>query len=238
MKRPNINQLKEMKPIGSFLTPIEFAEIKVEKDGNTRRQILCACECGNTKILTVKLYLSGKTKRCSLNCPCQTKGRHGFSKGGKRKIYQTWLGMKGRCKSEKRYIKKGIKVCDEWVHNFREFYNWAMGNGWEEGLQLDRINNNGNYEPLNCRFTTPLINVSNRDCTIYIEYDNKRLTIREWAEITNIPFQSIYGRLKAGWEVKDILNPIKRQGTKLMHHKSAKQHIKTLYYKYLKNKTL
>lgn len=220
MKRLDIAQIKAAyKPKDCFLTPIKLVESKSEGTNSSRRQILCYCECGNKRVLTVRLYLLGKVKRCSKDCPCNTKGRHGYSKGGKNKLYQCWLGMKQRCKIEPRYIKKGITVCDEWEYDFRAFLSWAILNGWEEGLQIDRINNNNSYCPNNCRFVTPLVNVSNRDCTIYIEHDNKRLTIREWSILLNFSFSIIYWRYKNGWLPEDILTPKKQQGTKLIQQK-------------------
>lgn len=75
------------------------------------------------------------------------------------RIYDTWLGMKARCnnpksKDYKYYGGKGIAVCKEWRDDFIVFYNWAMSNGYKEGLTLDRINHDGNYEPANCQWIT------------------------------------------------------------------------------------
>ena len=74
-------------------------------------------------------------------------------------LYRVWAGMKYRCKNlnsprTEYWGDRGIRVCDEWNNNFISFYNWATNNGYKPGLTLDRINNDGNYEPLNCRFTT------------------------------------------------------------------------------------
>jgi hypothetical protein len=87
---------------------------------------------------------------------------HGLSRT---KIYNIYRGMRSRCynkneKAYKYYGGRGITICDEWLNDFMTFYNWAI-HKYKKGLQIDRINNDGNYEPKNCRFTTSLVNVNN-----------------------------------------------------------------------------
>jgi len=91
------------------------------------------------------------------------KKMHGKSKT---KIYHVWSGMLRRCnnpksKAYKNYGGRGIAVCSEW-HDFLVFKKWALSHGYDESLQIDRINNDGNYEPSNCRFVTRSINHQNR----------------------------------------------------------------------------
>jgi len=87
--------------------------------------------------------------------------KHGYLKEGrKHSLYKIWSGMKTRCynKNREKYKNHGgrdIKVCNEWKESPRKFIEWALNNGWELGLYIDRINNNGDYEPMNCRFVTP-----------------------------------------------------------------------------------
>ena len=88
----------------------------------------------------------------------------GFSRT---KLYNVWGMMKQRCFNEKasgyeRYGGRGIKVCDEWAKSSDAFYKWAMENGYKEGLQIDRIDNNGDYSPDNCRWVTLAENLKNR----------------------------------------------------------------------------
>lgn len=90
--------------------------------------------------------------------------KHGYSR---HPLYNVWKKMKQRCslkyaETYEYYAGRGISVCDEWVTNPLEFIRWALRNGWQKGLQIDRINNDGNYKPGNCRFVKPIINNHNQ----------------------------------------------------------------------------
>ena len=90
--------------------------------------------------------------------------KHGLTN---HKLFMTWQNMKKRCynpncKSFPNYGGRGIRVCIKWRDNFKAFYNWAITNGWEPRLQIDRINNNQGYRPSNCRFVTNQINQNNK----------------------------------------------------------------------------
>ncbi len=107
--------------------------------------------------------------------------KHGYStRDYTHPIYRVWQSMKRRCDSPKiknyrHWGGRGIIVCDGWLNSFLIFCNWALDNGWREGLSLDRINNDGNYEPSNCRFITQADN--NR---------NSRQTKLSWETVTEI----------------------------------------------------
>ncbi len=95
------------------------------------------------------------------------------------------------------YGGRGISVCNEW-YVFTNFYNWAISN-YQKGLELDRENNNGNYEPENCRFVTDIVNSNNRRNNIFITYTNKTQTLSQWARELNINQKTLsyrYGRYK------------------------------------------
>ena len=90
-----------------------------------------------------------------------------------------------KCKAYPNYGARGIKVCEEW-QQFEPFLNWALGNGYEKGLELDRKDNDGNYEPSNCRWITRRQNINNRRNTITINVDGLTLPDTEWAEILGV----------------------------------------------------
>lgn len=103
-----------------------------------------------------------------------------------KEIYWCWKAMKQRClnpkaQAYKNYGKRGIGVCDQWM-TFEPFLDWCLHHGWRKGLDLDRIDNDGDYTPNNCRFVTRQQNTNNRRCTLWLEIDNKKKTVNEWAK--------------------------------------------------------
>lgn len=167
------------------------------------------CICGHEFVIRDTFLICGTRTQCPV-CSNNDRITHGLSDTP---IYCVWHGMKDRCynpknKSFHNYGGRGISVCDEWMSS-DAFIEWAIENGWEEGLQLDRINTDGNYEPNNCRFVTQLENARNRRNTLFIHYEGKLLTIGEVAEITGLRHELIYQRIhKFGWNEYDATHII------------------------------
>jgi len=144
------------------LTVIERIENK-----NSRTQWKCRCECGNVHNVISKSLVNGSTKSCGclrreIVMECNT--THGLSKT---RLHKTWRGIIQRCNNKKNtrfkyYGGRGIIICDEWLNNFKSFYDWSIKNGYSDDLTIDRINNDGNYEPGNCRWITMLEQCHNR----------------------------------------------------------------------------
>ena len=129
----------------------------------------CRCDCGNEKVIRRGVLLSGKAKSCGCMHREASIKAHTIHGKYKSKIYSTWHGMKDRCCNEntkyyKFYGGRGITVCDEWKDNFQAFYDYVsqLSHYGEEGYTLDRINNEGNYEPGNVRWATKKEQASNR----------------------------------------------------------------------------
>lgn len=178
------------------------------KAGNLRWH--CLCDCGNTVDVE-----AGNLKRDYFHsCGCYNKEfLQGLTKthgGTKDKLFRIWSYMKERClnphhKSWKRYGGRGIKVCDEWVSDYESFKNFALANGWREGLQIDRIDNDGNYEPNNVAFITPKENANKRGNNVYVEIRGCRMTVAEAARKYGLCYQVVWNRYRAGKTGEDLL---------------------------------
>ena len=126
---------------------------------------------------------------------------------GKKRILGILNGMKQRCYNPKsqrynRYGGRGIKICDEWRNNPQAFVDWSMNNGYADNLSIDRINNDGDYEPGNCRWTTNKVQQNNKSTNILITYNGKTQDIKQWSEELGICYVTLFYRIKSGWPVE------------------------------------
>ena len=171
---------------------------------------ICLCDCGNTTDPIPGYNLrSGRV----VSCGCRKRDgklsslyKHG---GAKTKLYEVFKTMHRRCEAETSnrfsyYGARGISVCEEWK-DFRAFREWAHNNGYAEGLTLDRIDNNGDYCPENCRWATVKQQSNNRRNNVYIEIDGQLKTAAQWSDLTGIPYRTIYGRYKSGLTGKEVI---------------------------------
>lgn len=124
--------------------------------------------------------------------------RHGLCKT---RLYRIFGNIKQRCyyknnKDYKNYGGRGIIVCDEWLKDFKKFYDWAINNGYQDGLTIDRINNDGNYEPSNCRWITKKAQSRNNRNNRIITYKGETHCLIEWSEILKIPYPTLRSRIQ------------------------------------------
>lgn len=171
----------------------------------------CQCECGNTTIVISTSLKKGLTTSCG--CYRREVAKKTFSKHNKKytRIYSIYKGMKDRCRYKTndnydRYGGKGVKVCPEWFDDFINFYNWAMANGYNDELTLDRIDSNGNYEPDNCRWVTYKQQANNTRRNNYITFNGETHTLTEWAEKLGIKRSTLSTRIhRANWDIEKAL---------------------------------
>lgn len=194
-----------------------------QPSGQSQRAFLCKCDCGKEKRIRLSHLTSGRVKSCN----CDAHGESGT------RLYNTWRGIKNRTSpyhSESHlYYDKGVTMYQPWI-KYNVFKDWALNNGYEEGLTIDRIDGNGNYEPNNCRFVPQYINCANRECTYYVEYNNKTIAftilVREMGLTDNE--SAIRSRIKRGWSVEDAFDKPIRKGNYYRKRYSHEQKERTL----------
>lgn len=168
-------------------------------------------KCGEVCLQTGSYIVKQATKSCG--CLCK---KHG---GSGTKLYEKWASMRKRCSSAggnknsyKHYYTRGIRVCDEWKNSYSAFRDWALKSGYEEGLTIDRIDNDGNYCPENCRWATVKQQNRNKRGNILITIGGKTSTLGEWAEISGINYTTLNSRHSLyKWEDERLLDKQKNE---------------------------
>lgn len=194
---------------------IEHGTIGVKKISNCWKWV-CKCDCGNVKTVMPNKLISGHTTSCGCYKSDKTASRNKTLKtthGGRyERLYKIWHGMKQRCywsgcRDYRRYGARGIEICDEWLSDYASFRNWALNNGYNENLSIDRIDVNGNYCPDNCRWATASQQQNNRRTCKYYDYNGEKHTIAEISRMTGIKSGSIYNRINnLGWSPEDAFS--------------------------------
>lgn len=179
------------------LTAIEELQI----NNNKQREYLFKCECGRTITREIKEVKRGKIKSCGcmLSDVAGAKATHGLSKD---RLYGIHRGMIRRCYTKhdtayKYYGSRGISICDEWLgdNGVLNFYEWALSNGYDDNLSIDRIDNNGNYEPSNCRWVDIITQANNKSTNIFHTFNNETKTLTEWAKELDLCVDSLWKRI-------------------------------------------
>ena len=197
---------KKLELIGIKFNRLMVISELPERHASGLVQWVCLCDCGKTKMVLGRELTRGNTKSCG----CLQKetvvernkktATHRFSKTS---TYEIWFGMKKRCDPKNfdeypNYAGRGISICGQWM-KFENFLN-DMGEK-PNGLSIERINNNGNYEPSNCKWATSVEQANNKRNSIRVDTPLGALPISQAAKYYQIPVPTIYSRYKAGRHV-------------------------------------
>lgn len=178
-----------------------------------RRNAVFRCDCGSHVIRDLNHVKSGGTQSCGClaeSTLLERNTKHGQAITGKHSsTYNAWAAMKRRCKINPYYTSKKIRICDRWksFEKFRE----DMGER-PDGYTLERIDNNGGYEPNNCRWATLAEQQRNKSNTRFITANGETMCLSQWAVKTGIPRETLKRRLNMGWEADAIINtPVRKR---------------------------
>jgi len=180
--------------------------------GESGRLWNCLCSCGKMKEKPLTGYELKSGKRNHCGCVPLPNGMRTHGKC-ETKLYKVWCSMKHRCSNPKdrayaNYGGRGIGFCDQWVC-FEPFYAWAISSGYHEGLTLERMNNNGNYDPNNCAWIPKGDQSSNTRRCKQINFMGETLNLKEWSEKLSMSYSLLQSRLKHGWSFeRAIQEPI------------------------------
>lgn len=170
----------------------------------------CKCDCGTIRAVNVYDLKSGR----STNCGCQRRKtcrdlqyKHGLSNS---RLDRILSGMITRCTNPKsihykNYGGRGIKVCEEWMNNRKAFFEWALNNGYDDNLTIDRKDNDKGYSPDNCRWVTKEFQNINKRRTIFVEINGERKCLKDWCKEINIPYSTITKKVRKGEDPKKLV---------------------------------
>lgn len=180
--------------------------IGVEYEGGKKYK--CKCDCGTVKIISPSNITSNKTKSCGCS---KTKE---YNPKTHLKLHRVWAGMKSRCLTNthrfyKDYGERGITICEEW-NDFKPFVEWAIENGYEEGLTIDRINVDYGYSPENCRWTDWTTQANNKRNNIKVEIRGEFMTIPQIARKYNLNISTVKSRYRNGKRGDELISPVNK----------------------------
>lgn len=170
---------------------------------------VCVCDCGNTHVTRANALARGLVRSCGClrKQSKPWKRTHGLTH---HPLYRVYHSMRDRCyrKTDKEYPNygaRGIDICQEWLNSFENFYSWAMQNGYEHGLSIDRIDVNKGYTPDNCRWVDFKQQAQNKRNNRNLTLHNETHCVTEWARILCVPAGTIKSRIRRGWTIEKAL---------------------------------
>ena len=194
-----------------------YIEVLEKTSKRKRNYVVYKCKCHKCGKIVEKTLEHLQTRKNqgfdNMTCGCFNRHHNNFYKNGlsNTRLRHIYANMKSRCynknnKGYNYYGGRGIKICEEWLEDFENFYNWAIGCGYKENLTIERINVNGDYEPNNCKWADVYEQMNNRTNTIKLKYKDTTKSLTEWAREYNIEIATLRTRISRGWSVERALN--------------------------------
>lgn len=203
------------------LTGERFGRLTVIKEaGRTKDKQalwLCSCDCGNEVVVRGSCLANGHTQSCGCkrsDVTAERNYKHGESKSKLRSIWKGIINRTVRCSPKherlwRDYGTKGIGICDEWLE-YTNFSKWAHANGYQDGLTIDRIDNDKGYSPGNCRWVTTKEQANNKKNNLRITHNGVTKTAAEWSEYTGINYHTLVTRYHNGLKGDELFRPVKK----------------------------
>lgn len=207
MSRIRVNDEKWLGRVFNDLTVIGF------EYRNKRWLWKCKCTCGNETIVYPNQVMRGKTSSCGCARSRTFRDMHYIHGQSHTRLYRLWKDMRRRCgnnpKRNRYYGDKGISVCKEW-EDFNVFHKWAVLAGYDDTLSIERIDNNGDYAPANCKWIPVTEQPYNTSKTIMVKFKGVLKPVGQWADDFGLKRPTVYGRISRGWSPEEALEIIKR----------------------------
>lgn len=197
------------------ITGKKFGRLTVIKLADTVKGHLrwyCKCDCGKEHIAYGSSLKNGGTTSCGCYKTENAKKLYSSVRQKDKHLYAIWNGIKQRCqnsnhKSYSNYGGRGIRICNEWASKYETFYYWAINTGYKKGLEIDRIDNNGNYEPNNCRWVDRKTQANNKRNVVLYTIKGITKSLPQWCKEYNQDYYLVRQRVyKLGWSIEDALN--------------------------------
>lgn len=190
--------VRKSKKIGSIVNGYYILDSR-RKEKDTELQLKCL-NC-NSVFWKSRGFLKAKAI-----CPYCQGGRNYRNANGytHERLYERYRNILRRVKDPTKYY--GVTICKEWENDYLCFREWALNNGYDDSLTIDRIDNKKGYQPDNCRWVSLKRQANNRSNNHIIEYRDKNYTISELADYIDLPYNTVMQRIKSGWDIDDVVN--------------------------------
>jgi hypothetical protein len=176
------------------------------------KKTLCRCRCGSEKYVWDVHLRRGRSRGCG--CRKYDELREKMTTHGETgtRLFTIWSGIIQRCRNPhhagySNYGGRGIEVCEEWADHYENFRDWSLSNGYADDLEVDRRNNNGGYEPSNCRWVTTKINNRNKRDTVSLTAFGEIKSMADWADDPRckVGRKTLWRRIRDGWKIEDAI---------------------------------